>query len=54
MPGLPVRRVVGFPCGWFYLSAADHVDVIRLLGDAQDLPAILGEIGQDPPATQSR
>lgn len=43
IPGLRVRRVVGFPCAWFYFIAKDHVDVVRLLADAQDLPTILGE-----------
>jgi toxin ParE1/3/4 len=40
IPGLRVRRVVGFPCGWFYFVTQDHVDIVRLLADAQDLPAI--------------
>ena len=43
IPGLRVRRVTGFPCGWFYFLATDHVDVVRLLADAQDLPAILAD-----------
>lgn len=45
--GLRVRRVVGFPCGWFYFIAPDHVDVVRLLADAQDLPTILAGIDQE-------
>ena len=44
IPGLRVRRIVGFPCGCFYFTADDHVDVVRLLADAQDLPAILADI----------
>jgi toxin ParE1/3/4 len=40
IPGLRVPRIVGFPCGWFYFVTQDHVDVVRLLADAQDLPAI--------------
>ena len=45
IPGLRVRRVAGFPCGWFYFVAADdHVDIVRLLADAQDLPAILVDV----------
>jgi toxin ParE1/3/4 len=40
--GLRVRRVEGFPCGWFYFDRADHLDVVRLLADAQDIAAILG------------
>lgn len=43
IPGLRVRRVVGFPCGWFYFVTQDHVDVVRLLADAQDLPTILAD-----------
>lgn len=43
VPGLRFRRVAGFPCGWFYFVATDHIDVVRLLADAQDLPAILAE-----------
>jgi toxin ParE1/3/4 len=41
IPGLRVRRVEGFPCGWFYFVRTDHLDVVRLLADAQDLAAIL-------------
>jgi toxin ParE1/3/4 len=40
IPGLRVRRIAGFPCGWFYFSRNDHIDVVRLLADAQDLAAI--------------
>ena len=43
IPGLRARRVTGFPCGWFYFVAADHIDVVRLLADAQDLPANLAD-----------
>ena len=43
IPGLRVRRVIGFPCCWFYFVAQDHVDVVRLLADAQDLPTILAD-----------
>ena len=43
VPGLRFRSVAGFPCGWFYFIAADHVDVVRLLAEAQDLPALLGD-----------
>lgn len=47
IPGLGYRRVAGFPCGWFYFTAADGVDVVRLLADAQDLPAILADTEQE-------
>ena len=50
IPGLRVRRIAGFPCGWFYFVTPDHVDIVRLLADAQDLPAIFA----DPPAEFDR
>lgn len=43
MPTLRAWPVAGFPVRWFYLERTDHVDVVRLLGDAQDLVTILGE-----------
>ena len=42
VPGLRVRRIEGFPCGWFYFVNPSHADVVRLLADSQDLLAILG------------
>jgi toxin ParE1/3/4 len=48
IPGLRMRRVEGFPCGWFYFVRVDHLDVVRLLADAQDLAAIFGALGDDP------
>jgi hypothetical protein len=36
-----MRRVEGFPCGWYYFVRSDHLDVVRLLADAQDFTAIL-------------
>jgi toxin ParE1/3/4 len=27
---------------WLYFEAQDHLDVVRLLGDRQDMVAILG------------
>ncbi len=41
IPGLRVRRIEGFPCGWFYFVRPDHLDVVRLLADARDINAIL-------------
>ena len=41
IPELRVRRIDGFPCGWFYFVRADHLDVVRLLADAEDVTAIL-------------
>ena len=41
IPGLRSCQVKGFPIRWYYLIADDHLDVVRLLADAQDLPATL-------------
>lgn len=43
VPGLRIRRVVGFPIGWYYFIATDRIDVVRLLADAQDLPTIFDD-----------
>lgn len=45
IPGLRAWRVTGFPLQWLYFEREDHVDVLRLLGDRQDLAAILGSAG---------
>lgn len=47
VPGLRVRRVVGFPCIWFYFARDRQVDVVRLLADARDLPSLLTDIERD-------
>lgn len=47
IPGLRMRRVPGFPCGWYYLVGADLVDVVRLLDDARDLGALVGDLGTE-------
>lgn len=41
---LRARRVVGFPCAWFYFVTEQHVDVVRLLHDAHNLPLILADL----------
>ena len=41
IPDFRSCRVKGFPIHWYYFVAEDHLDVVRLLADAQDLPAIL-------------
>ena len=45
IPGLRSWRVKGglpgCPMKWLYIDAADHLDVVRLLGDRQDITAIL-------------
>lgn len=44
IPGLRARRIVDFPCAWFYFVTEQHVDVVRLLHDAQNLPVILADL----------
>jgi toxin ParE1/3/4 len=41
--GLRSWRVTGFPLQWLYFEAQEHLDVIRLLGDRQDIPALLAQ-----------
>jgi toxin ParE1/3/4 len=41
IPGLRAWRVDGFSMQWFYFEAKDHLDVVRLLGDKQDIEALL-------------
>ncbi|CAN7748886.1 MULTISPECIES: type II toxin-antitoxin system RelE/ParE family toxin [unclassified Variovorax] len=47
IPRLRAWRVTGFPVQWFYFEADDHLDVVRLVGERQDIAAILrGELGE--------
>lgn len=39
--GLRVWRVEGFPVIWFYFERDDHLDIVRLLGERQDIATIL-------------
>ena len=41
IPGLRSWRIKGFPMLWLYFEAEGHLDVVRLLGDRQDIAAIL-------------
>ena len=41
IPGLRSWRVTDFPMQWLYFEADDHLDVVRLIGDRQDIIAIL-------------
>ena len=41
IPGLRSWRVSGFPLIWFYFEREDHLDVVRLLGERQDILVIL-------------
>lgn len=45
--GLRVRRIGALGCGWCYFERSVHLDVVRLLADAQDLAAILDQL-DDP------
>jgi toxin ParE1/3/4 len=47
IPGLRMRRITGFPCGWYYFVRPNHLDVVRLLADTQDLAAILDDIDDE-------
>lgn len=40
--GLRTWRVEKFPLLWCYFERGDHLDVVRLLGERQDITAILG------------
>jgi toxin ParE1/3/4 len=40
-PVLRAWRVGRFPMVWFYFEHEDLLDVVRLLGERQDIPAIL-------------
>jgi toxin ParE1/3/4 len=41
VPTLRAWRVGRFPAIWLYFEREDHVDVVRLLGERQDIPALL-------------
>ena len=41
IPDLRTSRVTKFPLLWFYFEPDDHLDVVRLLGERQDIAAIL-------------
>ena len=43
IPGLRSWRVSGFPMIWFYFEREDCLDVVRLLGDRQDILSILAD-----------
>lgn len=43
IPELRTWRVAKFPLLWCYFDRADHLDVVRLLGERQDIAAILGD-----------
>lgn len=41
IPGLRSWHVSGFPLIWFYFEREDFLDVVRLLGERQDILATL-------------
>ena len=41
IPDLRTWRVDKFPLLWFYIERNDYLDVVRLLGERQDIAAIL-------------
>ncbi len=43
IPVLRTRRIPSFPCGWYSLTPTDHIDVVRLLADRQEVTAALEE-----------
>jgi toxin ParE1/3/4 len=43
IPGFRTWRVAKFPLLWCYFERGDHLDVVRLLGESQNLAAILGD-----------
>ena len=45
IPGLRTWQVSKFPLLWFYVERNDRLDVVRLLGERQDIVAILAEGG---------
>ncbi len=45
IPGLRSWRVSGFPLIWFYFERDDCLDVVRLLGERQDILVILSAPG---------
>ena len=52
--GLRTWRVEKFPLLWLYFERAEHLDVVRLLGERQDVAAILAaEFSRDRPRSRS-
>ena len=41
IPGLRTWQVAKFPLLWFYFERDGHLDVVRLLGERQDIATIL-------------
>lgn len=43
IPGLRTWRAAKFPLLWCYFERGDRLDVVRLLGECQNIAAILGD-----------
>jgi len=43
IPGLRTWRATKFALLWCYFERGDHLDVVRLLGERQDIAAALGD-----------
>ena len=43
IPGLRTWRTTKFLLLWCYYERGDHLDVVRLLGERQDIAAVLGD-----------
>jgi toxin ParE1/3/4 len=43
IPGLRTWRAKKFPLLWCYFECGDHLDVVRLLGERQDIATVLGD-----------
>jgi hypothetical protein len=43
VPGLRTWRVAKFPLLWCHFERGDHLGVVRLLGERQDIATILGD-----------
>lgn len=43
VPGLRRAGIAGSPLGWYYLERSDHLDIVRLLADRQDVDLLLGD-----------
>jgi toxin ParE1/3/4 len=41
IPALRTWQVMKFPRVWLYFERDDHVDIVRLLGERQEIAAIL-------------
>ena len=44
IPALRTWRIAKFPLLWCYFERDDHVDVVRLLGERQDIAELLGDL----------